>query len=217
MKYLPTLLIILFALSNINSQTIADLFIEVPDTSIMNLSKDYRQKIVKNHKQGKTSLDKSSDLEQGIYYFFEVFDLKNGYLKLGGAMEGHIQMCYWNMQDKSKLVAVYHEGCGPGCYVEKFDFYRYKNKVFTPLNFTKIIPDVYYDFFKGDKINNERLMSKANIEASLLYDLPQKGKNITAKWGNLHPNSDYRKYANGNRMVLHWNDGSFRKGEVFWK
>ncbi|MBK7093967.1 MAG: DUF3256 family protein [Saprospiraceae bacterium] len=217
MKYLNLFFILLLFFPTLSSQTIADLFTEVPDTSIMNLTKDYRLKIVKNHKPGKTSPDKSTDLEQGIYYFFEILDLKNGYLKLSGAMEGHIQMCYWNMEDKSKLIAVYQEGCGPGCYVEKFDFYRYKNKVFTPLDFKKIIPDVYNDFIKGDKKTIEQLMEKDDIAASLLFDLPRNGKNITAKWGNLEPDSKYRKYAKGNRMVLQWNNGTFRRGEVFWK
>lgn len=217
MKYLTLIFILLFSYSIMNSQTISELFIDVPDTSILNLTKDYRQKIVKNHKAGKTSPDKITDLEEGIYYFFNVLDLKNGYLKLSGAMEGHIQMCYWNMEDKSKLIAVYQEGCGPGCYVEKFDFYRYKNKVFTPLDFKKIIPDVYNDFIKGDKKTIEQQMEKDDIEASLLFDLPRNGKNITAKWGNLESDSKYRRYAKGNRMVLQWNNGTFRRGEVFWK
>jgi hypothetical protein len=217
MKRLTLLLYFGIVITSLNSQTIADIFVELPDTSVINLTKEYRQKLIINYKLSKTEKEKHSEIDEGFFYAIEVLDFKNGFLKLGGAIEGHFEICFWNLQDKSKIIAVYQEGCGPGCYVEKFDFYHYKNKIFTPLNFNKVIPVIYDDFLNGDVKAVTREMEKADIAASLLYELPQKGKNIIAKWGNLESDTKYRKYSKGNRMILQWNNGSFCKGEIFWK
>jgi hypothetical protein len=203
--------------TGLNSQTIADLFVELPDSSVLNLKKEYREKLVRNYNISKDDKENESVIDEEIFYKIEVLDIKNGFLKVGGAIEGHIDICYWNLQDKSKMIAVYQEGCGPGCFVEKFDFYNYKNKIFTPLNYKKVIPITFEDFLSGDIKTVTREMEKADIAASLLYDLPQKGKNIIAKWGNIEPDNKYRKYAKGNRMVLQWNNGTFKKGVAFWK
>lgn len=214
---LSLILSFVFICTGLNSQTIADLFVELPDSSVLNLKKEYREKLLRNYNISKDDKENESVIDEEIFFKIEVFDIKNGFLKVGGAIEGHIDICYWNLQDKSKIIAVYQEGCGPGCFVEKFDFYNYKNKIFTPLNYKKVIPITFDDFLSGDIKTVTREMEEADIAASLLYDLPQKGKNIIAKWGNIEPDNKYRKYAKGNRMVLQWNNGTFKKGVAFWK
>lgn len=217
MKKLTLIISFVFICTGLNSQTIADFFVELPDSSVLNLKKEYRKKLIRNYNISKDDKENKSVIDEEIFYKIEVLDIKNGFLKVGGAIEGHIDICYWNLQDKSKMIAVYQEGCGPGCFVEKFDFYNYKNKIFTPLNYKKVIPITFDDFLSGDIKTVTREMEEADIAASLLYDLPQKGKNIIAKWGNIEPDNKYRKYAKGNRMVLQWNNGTFKKGVAFWK
>lgn len=212
------ILIFLFSIgwSNINTQNIEDFFIQLPDSSILNFSTEYRQKLVNNYNIASSSITNTKENIKDNY-FIEILDKKNGYLKLGGAIEGKIEMCYWIMTNKNKLIAVYQEGCGPGCYIERFEFYIYQDSKFELSNFKKIIPEIFTDFINGDKKTIENQMEKDNISATLLYELPRAGKNIIAKWGNLESDNKYRKYAKGNRMVLKWNNGTFNKGPIFWK
>lgn len=216
MKNLIFILLFLIGWLNIKSQTIDDFFVQLPDSSILNFSSEYRIKLVKNFITASSTKLNKAENSQGNY-FIEILDIKNGYLKLGGAIEGKIEMCYWNLPDKNKLIAVYQEGCGPGCYVERFEFYLYKDSKLTLTNFKKIIPEIFSDFIKADRKTIENQMEKDDIAASLLYELPRSGKNIIAKWGNIEPANKYRKYAKGNRMILQWNNGTFKKGSIFWK
>ena len=200
------------------SQTIIDFFESIPDSSLLNLTKEERKEIVKYSIDNKTEDDAIKDLMgDKINYTFSVVDLRNGYLRMIGAFEGHIQMCYWNMKDGKKLVAIYSEGCGPVCYVAQFDFYEYDGVDFKPINWRSIVPEIYLDFFGENSKSKTEELNKEDILATLLFELPRNGKNITAKWGNEDSQETYKKYGIGDRMNLIWNDGNFIKGEIYWE
>ncbi|MGB3008180.1 MAG: hypothetical protein WBC06_16825 [Chitinophagaceae bacterium] len=218
MKKVLLILAIAFLSNNCISQNIADLFIKVPDTSLLNLTTEERRLIAKYSMGNKTVNDAQRVMKKNkINYSFETVDLKNGYLKLIGALEGHIQLCYWKLLNGNKLIAVYQEGCGPICSVEQFDFYEYNGSDFVPMELHTIIPDVYNDFIKENKAANLEKMEKQDISSTLLFELPKTGKNIIAKLGNGASVETYKKYAFGNRMILSWNNGKFKKGTIFWK
>jgi hypothetical protein len=218
MKVYIIIMTILLAATDSFSQNIVDIFLTVPDSSVLNLDNATRKQIVKYSMNNKSVEDAHKVMrENNIGYSFEVADIKNGFIKLIGSFEGQIQMCYWNMKNGEKLIAIYQEGCGPVCYIERFDFYKYNGKVFKAVASNKIIPEMYNDFFQGDVSLQKKEMEKHEISATLLFDLPRKGLNITAKWGNAEAKEVYEKYAKGNRMTLIWNDGVFKKGNIFWE
>lgn len=59
-------------------------------------------------------------------------------------------------------------------------------------------------------------MKEKDILATLLFELPKKGKDIMAKWGNEDKQSVYKTYGIGDRMLLKWNDGKFEKSKIYW-
>jgi len=204
--------------ANLFSQTITDFFENLPDSSILNLSKEQRRIITKYSADNKSYEDAMDDIyEKKMAHAFSVVDLKNGYLKLVGNYDSHLQMCYWNFKNGNKLIAVYQESCGPVCYVERFDFFLYNKKNYTPVSYNSVIPDIEPSFFKGNYTANKKKMSKDDVIAEMLFDLPRNGKNIVAKWGNEDLPEIYKKYGFiGDRMNLVWNDGKFTIGQVYW-
>ncbi len=215
-KNVVLIIVLMFAL-NVHSQKITDFFLMLPDSSVMYLPKADRELIVKHSADNVTKDDMYLDFEQGkVNYGFSIMDIKNGYLELTGMMEGRMQFCYWNKADGTKLIAAYEEGCGPVCGVVSFDFYVYDGKKLTPVKRSDIIPDIYDDFFTGDPEKQKAEIEKEDVFATLLYELPRTGKNITAKFGNEESQAYYKKYAKGDRMELIWNDGTFKKGKFYW-
>ena len=218
MKQILTICIITFFNLSGFSQTIVDFFESIPDSSILNLTKEQRKEIVKYSIDNKSKDDAYDDFSNNnIDYAFDIVDIRNGYLRLIGAFEGHIQMCYWNLENGNKLISIYFEGCGPVCYIEQFDFYEYSGEGFKPINWKSIIPNVYEDFFGDDYKQKIEELKEKDILATLLFDLPRNGKNIIAKWGNEYSQDTYKEFGIGDRMKLIWNDGEFKKGEIYWK
>jgi hypothetical protein len=202
----------------LNAQNILTFFTTLPDSSVLQLSKQDRELIAKVSMDNKTAEDAYADMNNGsVLFALDVVDVKNGYLHLIGAFEGHIQMCYWNMKDGTKLIAVYQEGCGPACYVERFDFYSYDGTRYTALNKASIIPVVFNDFLKIPTAATVADMEQKDVNATLLFDLPRTGKIITAKWGNQGTREVYDAFAKGDRMELTWADGHFEKGRIYWE
>jgi len=219
MRQLKVIFFLVLLASSVSgySQNILDYFQMLPDSSVLGLTAGERKKIVEVSKDNKNSEDAMQDISlRNVLYSFDVVDIKNGFLKVIGAMEGHLQMCYWNLKNGNKLIAVYQEGCGPECYVERFDFYNYDGKTFTVRPYEKTVPEIYDDFFKADKAKALTDMETLDISASLLFELPRTGKNIIAKWGNTEDKEIYKEYAKGNRMVLLWDDGTFKKSDIYW-
>ncbi|MGI6291393.1 MAG: hypothetical protein ACOXZH_03055 [Bacteroidales bacterium] len=64
--------------------------------------------------------DKPADLEK----YIKVCDLKNGYLQLEFEDESSWEMCYWNLKDGNKLIAITRVGA--------YSFYLYSNGKIAP-------------------------------------------------------------------------------------
>jgi len=210
-------LVLLFCNIGLFSQSIIDFFENIPDSSMLNLTKSERVEIVKYSIDNKSADDAYADLSNNHSYAFDVVDVKNGYLRLIGAMEGHIQMCYWKLTNGNKLIAIYVEGCGPVCFVERFDFYEYDGKDYKPISAETIIPDIESLFYGDNMSEKVEEMNNDDIIATLLFELPQKGKNIIAKWGNEESQETYKNYGVGDRMILIWKDGKFSVGDIYWQ
>ncbi|NGX85058.1 DUF3256 family protein [Aequorivita sp. KMM 9714] len=218
MKHLYLLLFFLSFNTIGISQNILEFFERVPDSSLLHLTKQERKDIVKYSKDNTSEDDAISDLmDNKIEYAFSAVDLKNGYIKLVGSFPGHIQMCYWNMQNGNKLIAIYLEECGPVCFNGQLDFYEFNGIEFKPIEARNIIPEVYNDFFGENSKSKIEAFNNEEIVATLLFELPRKGKNIVAKWGNEEREEIYKRYVIGNRMDLIWNDGKFEKGKIYWE
>lgn len=204
------LILSIFTVNNCWSQNILDLFKIVPDSSVLGLTEKQRGQIIKNFEHD------HSRLTTDLMYSIDEVDIPNGFLSLSEAIEGRLDMCYWNKSNGDKIIAIYIEGCGPVCYVQQLDFFNVVDGKLKSLNRKLIIPDIYQDFFKEDISTAVNEMKEDDLIATLLYQLPRKGKDITARWGNEDSDDAYRKYGKGNRMTLIWNDGVFRKGDIYW-
>lgn len=101
--------------------------------------------------------------EHGIMYSFEMVDVSNGYLKMVGAMEGHLKMCYWNLKNGYKIISVYQEGCDHECEVAGFNFYIFDGDIYKNVPYEEIIPDIYNDFFLTDT-NSSRTVQVIKAE-----------------------------------------------------
>ena len=197
-------------------QTLFDIYLKLPENSAMtNLS--VRKQMISIHKTGKKNSNKE------IYFHLDKVDHKNGYMTIYGAMEGYWSMCYWNLKNKEKLVAVLIVGCGPLCNVEQLDFYKYNGSSLTPIKQPLIESVTDSDFFDLNSKELESIYNKYDTPMSLLFSLPQKGKNIIARiYCELDgEGSDFDKilkpHQKGDRILLEFQpDGTFKKGVPFW-
>lgn len=122
------------------------------------------------------------------------------------------------MTNGHQLIAVYQENCGPICEVAYLDFYIFDKHELTQVNLCSVLSTALEkDFFAQSFEENLQKMQQEDVIATLLFDLPQKGKNITVYWGNNEEQTTYEKYnIIGNKMELIWEDGKFSKSNVFW-
>lgn len=199
------------------AQTICDYFVHIPDSSMLNITEESRQNIIDVSIDNKGFDDAYEDLTNYKFgYACDIVDTNNGYLRMFGAFEGHVQMCFWKLLKGNDLIAVYMEGCGPVCFVERFVFYEFDEGEFKAVDFEGVMPDVSGDFYKGSPEDMERLMKKNDVIASVLFELPRNGQDIVVKWGNEGRKEDYMDYVVGDRMLLKWNGDRFVKGEIYW-
>jgi hypothetical protein len=211
------LLFFIFLTTSIKGQSIIELFENAPSASVFNLSTVERKAISKICSDNKKPEDVKNDLNNNkIVCCFEIVDVKNGYLKIIGGIDGFMEMCYWELSNGKKMLAIYQEGCGPVCEVVRFDFFETDGKTFKKLNTKTIIPNTDKDFYKTDVATTDKKMEKEDVIATTLYRLPRNGKNISVLWGNEGDVATYKKYGKGNRMSLIWKNGKFEKSTVSW-
>ncbi len=126
-------------------------------------------------------------------YYFEISDVKNGYIKYAprGA-EVTYTTVYWNLNDGSKLIATEGWGCGPVCSSD-ITFQRFKDGVYETLENEEIIPEM--------KALPQMLVPDYNEDENpdpfeFKYVLPRNGKNI-------------QFCLDDNCVVLQWEEGMF--------
>jgi hypothetical protein len=211
--------IILLVTINIKThgQNILDFFINVPD-SVCILNKIDRTKMIDRYKKGVNEYFDSDENK----YWFDIVDLKNGYLRFSGAFEGTWEICYWIKTNKQKMIGISNISCGPVCG-SKIIFYDYIENKLIPLNTDSILPKVenrdYYDIPKIQNNNSPADFIKLQKEfrVAWTYRLPQKGLNMSINFEEIDEidNQKYKIYYKGDtdKMELIWNDGHFIKGK----
>ncbi len=124
------------------SQTVFKFFRELPDSAVMNLNTEEREKIIQISKDNKDWNDAVKDLNtQQTNFVFEEVNTKNNYLKLIGNFEGKWEMKVWTISSTYFLIGIYRETCGPICNAEQLDFYVYlKSKGLQKLKLTTVFP-----------------------------------------------------------------------------
>jgi hypothetical protein len=207
------LLVTLFQLVSllVQGQTLFDLYRKLPGKDALLGNVKSREQMIQNFKNGKGTGD--------LYVGFDVVDEKNGFLNITGAFEGIWEMCYWNMANNIKLVAVYQQECGPVCAINVFKFYRYENDKLVEEQIHNVIPEYedIYDAFFIDGDTSKKKLDDQDIIATLLFRLPRKGKDIIAMFGNEESKDTYSKFAKGDAMLLKWDNGKFKKDKIYWK
>jgi hypothetical protein len=208
-------LILIFAVAlfstQLLSQDITYFFLNLPDSCLLDFSKQDRKKIVNNH---------SEVLTISQPYIFKAVDEKFGYLF--GPFEMSVKIKIWELSNGDKLIAVHKSnGTLNVCYSE-FHFYNYNGKKFKLLNNLDILPleDIEPDFFSGNYEDNmNRIIQEVDYPICFMEDMSPKGSSIYVDFGlgSIVGRSSYEKYGIiGDRMELIWNDGKFTKGKVSW-
>lgn len=213
------LVFILLLTYNVHGQNIITIFESLPDEAMdLGLTQVQKKEVSKISKNNKNTIDALNVLAKSNFGYSYHADVKNGYLKLVGNMEGFIELCFWKTANGKQLIAVYHEACGPGCNVESLKFYDYDGKKFTPKPLTEILPFDLTQAFDAFLLTRQSLkfMDANDVTAGLTFELPRVGKNILMKWGGTESMEVYKKYAKGDRMILVWANGRFTKSRIYW-
>ncbi len=208
-----TLLFIVFT-NIVFGQTLFTIYKKLPNHSAM-AKFENRQKMISAYKNGNNKIDS----KKGLDYIFKIVDRKNGYLTIEGAFEGSWSMCYWNLDNGTKLVAVLMVGCGPMCS-SRLEFFKYNGTSLEPYIQPAIENIDESSFFSINKKNLYQLESKYDLPSELLFKLPRKGKNITAKI-YYSEDSNYEKFLKpkqlGNLIVFSFQkNGIFKKESIVW-
>ena len=216
MRFLFTGVLILSFAPWAFSQTLFDLFKLLPEETAI-VDTPTRSEMIANYPV------KNTDFSNGLYYI-KTADHKNGYMEVDGAMEGSWSMCYWNLGNSQKLVAVLLIGCGPVCHVEDISFYLYDGDTLTNKSQPVIESTGYSDFFDMTEKEFNDMYEKHDIPLGLVMELPRHGKDIIAK---IHceidgAESDYERHLKprqkGDQMVFTFNkSGVFSLGKIFWR
>jgi len=211
MKNLILLFTVVLVSSKLLSQDIVYFFQNLPDSSLLGLSKDERKKIIKYASESKPYEN------EGNFYTIEVLDKKNGYLEMN-TFGANVKLCYWNMKNGTKLIASYIESCGPVCFFTQFNFHVFNGKTYKLLNRDDVLPkELVSYFFKENHKEKMQQLIENDILLMLSFELPRKGLNIIVKFGVEESPEILEKYGIiGNKMELIWKDGKFTKGKVYW-
>ena len=173
--------ILIFFAQITQAQNIETFFLLMPDDKVDDLTVTERKELIKEG-----TLHKSDDMQYSIS-----IDRSNGYLHIdqsytdGKAGFQEIDMCYWNCDNGEKLIAISkHGGNRFEIFQNDLTFFRYKNNESEP---------VYYGVFEeysantdamlfsiiNDMVNNKASQKdKEEIRYGLLFQLPQKGKDL---------------------------------------
>ena len=122
MKTFSVLFLLSFLSSVAYGQKVFDFFKSLPDESVFGLTVEQRKQVIQDYRDKKTEPSKESG-----YFWFTEADPRNGYLRLGGGVDGHFEMCYWNLSNGDKLVGVYTEVCATICDMGSIEFFRVSN------------------------------------------------------------------------------------------
>jgi len=207
-------LILLFTLllfsSNLLCQDITYFFQNLPDSCLLNLSKQERKKIANNHSDELVMIGYNS-------FMFKKVDDKFGYLI--GSFDGCVNLKIWELSNGEKLIAVHKSNGTIGICYREFHFYKYNGKGYELLNNLDVLPleDIEQGFFKGNYEDNINRIHEDFNFSCLIESISPEGFNISVNYYLVGDTANYEKYGViGDKMELIWNDGKFIKGKVYW-
>ncbi|MEM6298909.1 MAG: hypothetical protein AAF740_09505 [Bacteroidota bacterium] len=186
----------------------------LPDTAVFgSLPLETRQKLIDRHKKG------VNDPNLPPYLYLETVDHGNGYLKMGGAIEGSWDMCYWKISENSFLVVTNTFVCSTLCDWGELQFYYYDDEKITAAPIDKVIPDYanLADYFIKPQHKQFLLMESDDYHPFVEFEIPRRGKDIKVKFISNDGQDDFWYEAiYGTEMTLHWQkaQGVFLAGEI---
>lgn len=199
------------------AQSIGDLYLSIPAKYALGFSVDERKSIIDAF-ENKTKFKKDGEFD----YRIEEFDKINGYMRITGAFEGTWEMCYWNLNDKSKLIATTMYSCGPLCSTNYIEFYYFREGQLIETTFCQIVPDcsmIDLITLAKDQTTVQAIRPLYKEPISFVYYLPRKGKNIRVEYQGLeYFDLEYLKpLLQGTILELEWTGEKFKKGRIFFE
>ena len=172
-------------------QNIMDFFLMLPE-DIIPVSKEERKEMI-------DSIGIPREAVSGCYNNIEVFDKGGGYIRYSCYGDGGytvVEITYWNLSDKTRMVAVNNITGGMCCEESKIDFLKFEQGKWNNIT-KKVFPNIKLTEYIDKKDLN---MEDYELDAPLLIQLPQKGKNIIAKIGGVIGDEGY----NGNFELIRY-------------
>lgn len=202
-RYLISVTLILCNLQLQAQSQLESFFLLLPGKVVFNLDEAARRDMVAKYKANPGDVAWSPD------YKFSSFLPKSGYCSIIGGFEGNWEMCYWVTTQGDKIVAVAQTGCGPGCYMEHFGFYRYQGGKLVEQEIPFEAP-VLADFFDLSGLSPSERKELEGASYSILFSLPAKGTDIKVHLDELLLEGIPEK-AKPRNVTLVWKDGTFEK------
>ncbi len=119
------------------------------------------------------------DYENGQMYYYSILDVKGGYAKVEGMMEGWYEFALWRMASGSDLVGVTSAACGPICDYS-YDFYEHKEGAKEKVT-ADVIPWEAVDRHKDEiwtKVTEKYKEMDYPDDCQLWFNLPQSGTSM---------------------------------------
>ncbi len=115
------------------------------------------------------------------YWQIDTLDYRNGYLKLSSTGDGsgtEFEITYFIKKDKSREIAVNTIYWDLAVTSSSLKFYSFKNNTWKDIT-KKILPEIRLSLFTNETFS--KIITSHSTISPVIYKLPQKGKNITAK------------------------------------
>ncbi|NLP59442.1 hypothetical protein [Lutibacter sp. B1] len=218
---------------------IEEIFVKIP---IENIDFNVKKRLIENHyvfeviSEINTELftnknDIPNNIENStlIEYRIDKFLPENGFLSFNELIHesdagAHYEVCYWNITNGEKLIALKSFPYGTNTY-DSIDFYRFSENNLIKIDTEKVIPKLRFN----DVVDIEKLKKDNLKETELLkifdrillfgYNLPSNEKNIVLdiypvdfklkNESEVYILNRYSKYIKKS-ITLVWNDGNFK-------
>ena len=115
------------------------------------------------------------------YWLIDILDYKNGYLKLSSTGDGsgtEFEITYFIKKDKSREIAVNTIYWDLAMISSSLKFYSFENNAWKDIT-KKVLPEIKLSLFTKEEF--AKIITSQTTMSPVLYKLPQKGKNISAK------------------------------------
>ncbi len=220
MKKFSFIILLFINIYSLLSQEIGQAFINIPDKYIPALTKEKRSELIYRHNI--LNIDTISNNFKGVSKL-ETLDRNNQYIKVDPSEKSTFELKIWIKEDSSKVIGISHTVCGPICDSHVAFF----NSNYERLDFEEItiFPNVtILDFFDMEKIKSsgekiEDLVKKYDILFASIYFQPDNNILVTSNSKEYLPSDIYAEiepYLLGNKVLLTWSNGIFKKGAVTW-